>query len=371
MRKKGPGGFTVFSPSIRPNTFSPVGVEDTIERQGESVFWFRMQPCPCPQEQRTPDCAFCMDGQVRTFQRTRLIDQERVVEPNGCVLAPRYAPVRKVVKATWFKENPQDLTVQRINEDGTIQIAENLKHWHAVDLTYEVDLIEEETVEGQGTGDYFVKLPAAGVIVKAVEVFQQAPGQEAFERIEPIGNTFDSLVFDRRIFGRIRAKVEVFPPVKIGYRTFDVEKGRTEWGGLTAETGELELIVPNSLLFGEGDIVTFLTSELRASHSVKFHPGTDDRMMFTPIVAVENVFGFEAGLQSKRMREYREGEDFIILSAARIRWLRDKPQDGYTIMYRYHPSFRIQSHVEGSGGMDRRLPRQYRARPASTYNVRG
>ena len=31
MRKVGPGGFTAFSPSIRPNTFSPVGVDDTIE----------------------------------------------------------------------------------------------------------------------------------------------------------------------------------------------------------------------------------------------------------------------------------------------------------------------------------------------------
>lgn len=364
MRRVGRGGFTVFSPTIRPNVFSPVGVDDLLERHGESALWTRLQPCPCPSEERLPDCRLCLGGYVRSYQETTLIEAE-LCRADGHILFPRYAPVRRVVNAVRLSEGPLPLTVKAIRETE-IEVAETLKDWHAVNLTYEVSLAEWRELEANATGERRVRFTVDGAITAVDRLFV------GDRELEPMGFTFDSVLASERLFGPVRARVRVYPYIKIAYRTFELEADRkTERTRLIAEGGEVELTVANSYFLGEGDILTLMTAEVRAAQYIPFTAGDTDLVSYAPITRILNCVARTPTTTGERLTEYQEGEDFEILSNERIRWLGDKPRTGYSLLYGYHPSFRIGGAVEAAGGMDRRLPRKYRGRAASSTNFRG
>jgi hypothetical protein len=361
MRKNLQGGVSPFAPTIRPNVFSPLGVEDLIDRQGESALWFRMQPCPCPQEDRKLDCHLCIDGQIRSFQPSILKEFE-AMKADGHFLYARYAPILSVKRAIWQNEGvQQDLTVVRVEEDR-IEIKENLKDWAAVTVDYEVSMVEQTIIETEIYNSMIIDLPNAGGVIVGVEYLYLDDTEIPYS-----GYRFQSIILPGRKTGKIRAKVKIMPPVKIAYRTMDIRTGKTEKAGLTGEAGEVEIIAPAGLMIGEGDYISFLKTEVRAAHYVPFIAGPIDILLYTPIVRVENIVSKKDG----RIVNHREGEDFVTLSSEKILWLVDKPQGGFSIMYVYHPTFRIQPGFTGAGTMNRSQPRQYKARPASSFDIRG
>jgi hypothetical protein len=250
----------------------------------------------------------------------------------------------------------QPVTIQRI-EPEVILTEEVFEQWHGVELDYEVSLIEKQTVSVDAANTLILEPEIRGVIVSVVSV--HIDGQ----RVEHAGYTMKSVTFSKRLNGKATLVLEVMEPIKIAYRTFEAKEGKTESAGILAANGDLELIVPQKYIMGPGDIVTFLTSEVRASHYVKFQAGSIDRLQHFPVIRIENCMSQKTSNDgSKRFKDYHYGEDFILLNNERIIWLTEKPRTGYTIMYTYRPSFRIQPEATLSGGMDRRLPRQYKAR---------
>lgn len=365
------GGFTVFNPTIRPNVFSPVGVEDLIERRGESALWFRMQPCPCPSEKRLPDCLACVDGYVKSFQERLLIENERVYA-DGRTIFPRYAPVRKVVRTQWLGPGEgRPLSINQVHPDR-IEVKEQLEEWHAVIADYEVDLIEAQTYEGIVVdNDIFVDIPTDSVVVAVEGVWLDVQEDDPGTPLEWTGVGFRRITLKERVTGIVSARVKVFNPVKIAYRTMDVGQQQTEKAGIPLESGEIEIIVPNSYLMGHGDIITFLTTTVRNAQYVSPRPGPVDMLTYTPVVEILNCFSKRRDARgNERIIQHEVGKDLILESAERVRWLTEKPMEGYSIMYSHHPSFRIQEETTVSGGLDRNLPRQFKAKAVSSYNVR-
>ncbi|MCB1305055.1 MAG: hypothetical protein KDK37_12285 [Leptospiraceae bacterium] len=365
------GGFTVFNPTIRPNVFSPVGVEDLIDRRGESALWFRMQPCPCPVASRTSDCLVCFNSHVRSFQESVLIENERV-QADGHSLFPRFAPVRKVNRTEWLGPGEgRPLTVDKIDPTRVL-VKEMLEEWSAVFIDYEVDLIEAQTFDKiRVHNDIFVQIPTDAIIIGIEGVWESGDEDVDGRPLDYTGFGFHRITLKERFTGLVNVRLRLFRPIKIAYRTMDVGHKRTERAALPFESGEIEIIVPNSYLMGEGDIITFLTTTVRHSMYIEAKPGQVDRIAYSPVVELINCYSKARDDKGNdRILQHTIGQDLILESSDRVRWLTDKPRGGYTLMYSYNPSFRIQEETTVAGGMDKRLPRQYRAKAASSYNIR-
>lgn len=365
MRRVRRGGFTAFNPTIRPNIFSPVGVEDLIERKGESALWFRLQPCPCPPEERTPDCRACIDGYVKSFQDSITVENEKVY-CDGNYIYPRFAPVSGVQSTEWLGEGEgRPLSIKRI-EPERIQVEEYLEDWHAVVAAYDVDLVERMTLQDLPIENTErLDLPIDGVLIGVDELYiDGAP-------LSWTGFGFQHITLAERKTGLVNAAIRVFNPIKVAYRTMDMNTEGTERAMMPLETGEVEFTVPGRILMGEGDILTLLTTTVRNGQYIPFQEGPSDRLSYAPVSRILNCYSKETDQHGReRLREYRVGQDLVLESSERVRWLSPKPRNGYTIMYEYHPSFRIQSDTTVSGTMDRTLPRVYKAKAASSYNPR-
>jgi hypothetical protein len=383
MRRVLQGGVSVFQPTVRPNQFFQVGIDDVIQRHGEHAMWFRLQPCPCPPAERTADCNLCVDSHIRTFQETFLIEKEQP-KGDGHWVFPRYHPARSVEKLSWRHEGQTtELTVDRVYPDK-IQIKESMKDWAALLMDYHVDLIESNTFEIEVSNSQRVSpkflgtdqnpeaaVPYYGVIVGVEELYFKGPTDTDFAPISALGTTLDSVILKARVTGTVRGRLRIFSPVPIAYHTLNAGTEKTEQSRIQAETGEMDIIVSQGYHMGEGDIVTFLETELRHSMYVEFRPGKVDRIMYSPVIRVHNCISKQKINGVWKFVHHHEGEDFVLSGADRITWLKPKPPGGYSIMYDYHPSYRVQpAGVETGGLQDRRLPRQFRVRKWSSFDGR-
>lgn len=360
-----PGGTAAFQPTTRPNVFSDAGPEELINRRGESAFYFRFMPCPCPEEQRSSACAVCAPhtGLIKTFQETTEIQSERPAI-NGKFIIPRWGPV-VAVDRLYYKLNGEEipLTVQRISSKS-IEIRETLEYWRAIYMDYRVSLIDEVRVEGHASGGYQVPLNLPGLIIGVVEVRDGETG----ELIRHSGHTFDSVLLEKKRSGPIRARVRVINPIRVGYSTLDIEESNRRLGRISVklEQGEILFVVPHSVKIGEGDIVTLLRSDRRAQVRMRPHNRGDiDRLEYGPIKSILSCHGLEDG--ANEPREYFEGRDFVVSGYDSIRWIKPRPAGGYSLMYLYHPGFRITGAVTIGSGMDRDAPRMYRGKAISSY----
>ncbi|MEQ9363576.1 MAG: hypothetical protein RIF32_05000 [Leptospirales bacterium] len=359
-----PGGTSAFQPTTRPNVFSDTGPEELINRRGESAFYFRFAPCPCPEEQRSSACAVCSPhtGLIKTFQETTEIQGEKpAIE--GKLIVPRWGPVVAVDRLYYVVDGEDiPLTIQRIHPDG-VEIAEDLEYWRAVYLDYRVSLIDEIVVEGEASADYQVRLDLPGIIAQVVDVRDAATG----DVIPHAAHTFDSVSFSKRHTGRIRVRVRVISPIKVGYSTLDINESNRRQGRISIklEQGEILFVVPHSVKMGGGDIVTLLRSDRRAQVRMRPHSGDVDRLEYGPIKSILSCYGLDR--DDDAPREYKEGRDLVIAGYDTIRWLVPRPEAGYSLMYLYHPGFRITGAVTIGSGMDRDAPRMYRGKAISSY----
>ncbi|MEQ9365071.1 MAG: hypothetical protein RIF32_12540 [Leptospirales bacterium] len=360
-----PGGTSAFQPTTRPNVFSDAGPEELINRRGESAFYFRFQPCPCPEEQRSSACVVCSPhtGLIKTFQESTIIQGEKPAI-NGKQIIPRWGPVLAVDRL-YYKLDGEEipLTIRRVHRDA-IDIVEELEYWRAVYIDYRVSLIEELIAEGAASADFKVRLNLQGIIVQVVDVRDAESGIV----IPHIAHTFDSIVFAKRQTGPVRARVRVINPIRVGYSTLDIEESNRRQGriALKLEQGEIMFVVPHSVKMGEGDIVTLLRSDRRAQVRMRPHDGGDvDRLEYGPIKSILSCYGRNRGDDAPR--EYKEGRDFVVAGYDTIRWLAPRPEEGYSLMYLYHPGFRITGAVTIGSGMDRDAPRMYRGKAISSY----
>ncbi|MCG6195642.1 hypothetical protein LFX25_20580 [Leptospira sp. FAT2] len=372
MRKSGQGGVTPFSIPTKPNVLTPLTNEELLERRGESALWYRLTPCPCPQEERLPDCKFCLEGQIRTFQETLTIQEEFAYKIQGSKIYTRFAPVTEVESAVLHSQDKQTpLTITHIQEES-FDVLENLKYWNAVLLKYKVSLIEEKFFEVIGNNEYelFPDLKKEA-IVGVVEVFKipENENEPAIE-VEFSGHSLNSIIFPKRVSGLHRIKIKTFNPVKIAYKTFrnDSDSRKLfERSQITFQEGELMGVMGSGYRMGEGDIITLLISTLRHSEFIAYQNTYYDRVSYSPIAYVDQILSKgKHGIKS-----HKRGEDFIIFGDSKIQWLSDKPKSGYTIIYDYHPTFRVTGFVEGGSGEDRDKPRIFKMKPLSNFNGRG
>lgn len=370
MRKSVLGGSTPFSITTKPNVLTPLTNEEMIDRRGESAIWYRLTPCPCPQEERVPDCKFCFDGLVRTFQDELEISEEMAYKVERNKIYTRYAPISEIVSATLIsRETFKPLTVKRIH-DEFFEVEEDLKFWNSVLLKYKVKMEETLTVEGYGENEYvlFPKLPL-GAITGVEEVFH-IPQDSEPEEVEFSGFTFKSVVFPKRTNGLFRLKLKFQHPVKVAYKTFRVDSDARkifDRSQITFQEGELMAVIGGGYKLGEGDLLTFLVSTLRHSEYIPYQPGNYDILSYSPIMNLDCIFS----KGKKGLITHKKDEDFILFGDSKIKWITDKPRNGYSVIYDYHPTFRINGFIEGGSGEDRDKPKIFKMKSISNLNTRG
>jgi hypothetical protein len=369
MKKSGLGGVSPFDIRTRPNVFTPLDSTDTINRKGESVIWLRFQPCPCPAQDRVPNCQVngCYDGYIRTVEESVKIMEEVSWKVGLNSVYTRYTPIHSVESIKKVNElGGEDLTIRHVKEDHII-VNENLKYWYSIALNYRVKLAEEESFEVEGTGERSLEMNLVKngkILLEVISIFDSEG-----KPLKPIGFTFDAIMFGQRVFGKVTGRIKTFSAIKVGYKTSKTDPRQTEKAGIKFNAGDIDLVPPYYANLGEGDILTFLYNLNRVSQYVPFKTGLIDRLTHAPINRVANCY-------SKRGNEiiqHKEGEDFVLLGYDRILWMEGrKPMTGYSIMYDYHLSFRVTGFVEGGQGEDRsNKPRLYKAKVITSYNALG
>ena len=367
MKKNGLGGVSPFDTRARPNVFTPLDSTDTINRKGESVIWLRFQPCPCPPQDRVPDCKVkgCFDGYIRTVEESVKLIEETSWKVELNEVYTRYTPIHSVdsiVQANQYGGTP--LTVRHILEDRVV-VEENLKYWYAISMNYRVKMADTEQFEVEGTGEYRVETNYVknGKIILDIINLYDSEGQP----LKWVGFTYDSIMFDRRIFGKVTGTVRTFSSIKVGYKTAKTDPKQTEKAGVKFNAGDIDLVPPYFINLGEGDILTFLYNLNRVSQYVPFKSGNIDRLTHAPVNRVINCYS----KNGNEVVNHAQGEDFILLGYDRILWMDGKkPSSGYSIMYDYHVSFRVTGFVEGGQGEDRsNKPKLYKAKMISSYGA--
>ena len=356
-----------------PNPVRTIPTEEILERRGELSMWFKMQPCPCPADKRYPDCNLCMDGYIRTFQRTYPIIQESVYKLEENRIYTRYSPISSVQNVQIFgagdgtgTQNIGNLSVMDFGDDW-IDVTERLEYWKSVILDYEVSMYEDTTFEMEATGEHRVYLKGQKSYIVGVEpVVANINPDGTIEPIRPAGFGFDSLVFDRPVFGKIRAKLSMYAPIFIGYRTYETHFG-AENTKVFMEGGDVELVVPMGVKMGRGDIITLLTSTTRTSQYIPFRSGDIDPLPYSPIAKISECYS----RTDTEIIRHEEGKDFIIVSDYQIKWLDNKkPQSGFSIQYEYHPSFRVIGSGQNGSPENRKRPLIYSAKSISSWRAR-
>ncbi|PJZ89527.1 hypothetical protein CH368_06100 [Leptospira levettii] len=257
---------------------------------------------------------------------------------------------------------PVKLNVKRIHE-SYFEIQENLKYWNHVQLDYEVALTETKLFHFKGNGLRMVDTGLSDYLVDLKSIFIN--GKDAKDKI--VGNNFTSLAFTEPVFGDVTGEAVFFSPIKVAYRTFELDQTSTEKVKFGLSTGEIAFVVPVGIRMGLGDIVILTKSDARQSERILTVPGRKfDFVSHTPVIRIYNLIS----KTNSGLKEYEEGKDFILLGNDRIYWFSDKPKE-YTIMYDYNPVYRVSSKIENGASEDRERVRIYKAKSVSTYNIKG
>ncbi len=360
MEKQRAGGFTVFSPTIRPNIFSEVGVDDLIERQGESVLWFQMQPCPCPKDEKTPDCNLCFDGMIKTYQESILQEKEKILT-DGNIAYTRYIPIKKILKLK--HPDGKDINFRSFDENK-IYLDRFYKNFPII-ADYEVSLLNKKIINCSIDNEYKIYFNNLdGYIINIEEIYFNGIliNKEEYD----FGYNFISFI--NRITGNLTIKLILFPKIKVAYKTYNSEEKNQGKVGILLQNGEVELIVPHKYKIGKGDILVFTTAEQRHSEVIQ-SKGKIDFLSHIPVFKILKVFSKKKLTSGKEIiKEYKENIDFILKNDYSIYWLNinNKPEY-YSIIYLYHPTFIVQSNSIISGGMDRNLPKQIIAKQINSY----
>jgi len=367
LNKIGPGGETPFPIPTKPNVFTPLRNEELLERRGESALWFRMSPCPCPQQDRVPDCKLCYEGEIRTFQEDLEIYEEISWKVDGNRVYTRYGPIESVKSISLLaRGETKPLVIKKIN-DSFIELDSDLPYYYQVQLDYKVKLVETIAIEMVGNNEHLLISNLSNRYIIGVEELYHVEDEKSFNQRKVDWKSFNlnSITLNERTSGKYRAKVKVINPVKVAYKTFTIEKRQGLSSSLVQlPDGEILAVMGSGYKMGEGDIITLLFSTVRHSQFVPFKAGNFDRLPFTPISDVNKIISKD----TRGLKEYKQGIDFVIFGDSRIQWLTDKPRDGYTIIYDYHPTFRVTGFVEGGSGEDRPKPRQFKMKAIPSFH---
>ncbi|EIE01416.1 hypothetical protein [Leptospira licerasiae] len=367
MKKTGLGGETPFPISTKPNMFTPLSNEELLTRRGESALWYRLSPCPCPSGDKTPDCPFCFEGQIRTFQEDLEIREEVSWKVSGSSIWTRYSPISEIEEAILVTRGERrPLHIKDIQSEY-FNVEENLKYWNIVELKYKVSMLEETVIEAIGDNDFtlFPKLPD-GVIVDVLETYKiEVDGRST--RVKHTAFSLNSITFANRTNGLYRIRIRYFSPIKIAYRTFNVDNRKAfEKSQIHFQDGELMGVIGSGYRLGQGDIFTLLKSTLRHSDFVQPTNKEIDRLSYSPIAYIDSVIS----KGPNGLIEHKKGLEYVQFGDSKIRWIDDKPRNGYTVIYDYFQTFRVTGFIEAGSGEDRPKPRVFKMKPVPSFNAR-
>lgn len=365
MEKRFEGGTNLLYIPLSPNAVKGFGVDDTIQNRGENAIRVQFQPCAC--KTKLPDCMVkgCYDGFIRTFQDYREIIAEVIPDDGlgGKKIYPRFFPLKDVLKVDLIRDETREpLQITRIEEDH-FEVNKDLAYYHVVEVTYRA----KTTVERMGQieviqptkkvdlGYYLQDIPE--VVLSVKETYLNG------KKIESVGNTFNAILFQENVAGKLNYVVKNYTPFKLAYRESSVMDEKTDRASLKLQSGDIQVTISQSERVAEGDIITLVGMYFNISEYVEFKPDKPyDYLMYAPIREIINCFA----IIDNETVELFEGKDFVIMDLERILWLKEKPRGGYSIRYSYHPSYRLQK-ATGGANESKNTPRDYVGKFIANY----
>lgn len=349
----GTNAFTVFA---RPDEQNAI-----IDRQGQFARILKAQICPCNTEGHGDIyCKICW-GKGFIYSRQRYIDvyeensPHNRIHPN--VVETYFRPITKVyhvralshpdtaeylpydelkVRSHSEKEIYIDTKDRQPNEMQAIVTAYQYEHWDKIKLT----------VNGNGT--HLINLKnqlRLKDVTKISNVFNYYHDIVAIlQSSVPIKNFYKQfIVIDEAALPTapttnqtIEFEMYIARPFTVAVRDITEEELRNDATLSEMSSGDVTVVTPSNLDFGEGDIVTLLSTLMRRSELKA--KSTADREELTEF-DIDSVIGF---IFDANQNKYYYGEHFILDDFNFIRWLtptRPAPGVKYSVQYEYYPSY--------------------------------
>ncbi len=345
--------FTVYA---RPDEQNAI-----IDRQGQFARILKAQVCPCNTDGHGDlFCKICW-GKGFIYSRQRYIDvyEENAphnrVHPN--VVQTYFQPITKVyhVRALAAPDTaeflPYDELKIKSHTDKEIYVETKNRQpneMQGIVAAYQYEHWEKVTITVNGNGTHFINIKdklRLRDVTKISNVFNYYNDIVAIlESPLPIKNFYKQfIVLDENatpiaptVNQTLTFEMYVAKPFTVAVRDISEEEMRNDTTLSEMSSGDVTVVTPSNLDFGEGDIVTLLSTLMRRSE-LKIKSNTD-REELTEF-DIDSIIGF---IIDANQAKYFYGEHFVLDDFNFIRWITPtRPSLGvkYSVQYEYYPSY--------------------------------
>lgn len=349
----GTNAFTVFA---RPDEQNAI-----IDRQGQFARILKAQICPCNTDGHGDlYCKICW-GKGFIYSRQRYIDvyEENAphnrIHPN--VIQTYFQPITKAYHARALAPPdaaeflPYDELKIKSYSEKEIYIETKNKQpneMQAVVVAYQYEHWDKVTIKVNGNGTHFINIKdklRLRDVTKISNVFDYYNDIVAILSSPlPIKNFYkQSIVLDEiatpvapTVNDVLTFEMYVAKPFTVAVRDITEQELRSDTTLSELSSGDVTVVTPSNLDFGEGDIVTLLSTLMRRSElKIRSNADREELTEFD----IDKIIGF---IIDANQAKYYYGEHFVLDDFNFIRWITPtRPAQGvkYSVQYEYYPSY--------------------------------
>lgn len=381
MRKQLPGGTAPFQIEPKPNVIQKAPYQETIDRLGEKILFLRNLPTPdvTPGRLATPDARADGKGYIYSYQKTaRQETEEASLMGSRSInrVYTRNAPISKVRKLVWrrgpLQGGDMELTVTKFTEEY-IEFSENIPYYASLAIDYDVRLYETVTLDiamardgralDLSNGSDLIHDVNGNIINVCVKVHEVWLINEDGTLTKLDNHTHDfTHIYLEKTYGTgvsFRVTLDRYDTINAAYHTFDNKTQQIGQSELPA--GAIQILFNQWVIVSPGDILIF-TNAFQNTKEVSAR-GTDGRypLIQSPVREIEAIFYLRGN-----ERVEVDPESVSIENFRYMRLPEDITPSRVSVVYNYHPQYRVHPEVQLSSHAYRQQPRKWTAIPAQT-----
>lgn len=371
MIRKLPGGQSVFPTQSRPNIFNKLPVEELIERNGEDFIWLRLLPSTELEEGNLALPDQPNKGFIISYERERKIVDETIqlMTIQGQTFQTIYSPITKIhklyVKKHEIHGSDLDLPVRSFT-GNTITLTDDIliKPWYQIQIDYSIKSYETTKEEFELPGGHILPIGKYPKVMVKVNKVLIRENPRKWQEI-PFTHDFLNIYLRRRYPEGTRLKVEydAINTIKLAYKAVELKDVQlNEKGTISVMSGDFEAVCSPYLDLSKGDILVNSVSSSVEKELVTIDSKGRYRLKYSPIKELVSI--------TDGVNEYLP-DDFLIEDYQYIRFvkeLKELPQR-LSLIYSYHPIYKIVDSLTVSGQAGRLQPRKYLLRPDLTNSI--
>lgn len=355
---------------IFPVEAHPEKMDEVIERQGQYVRIILSRKCPNLAQggKHNLYCDLCGGrGALLSYQRRARVFEERILDRYASTpdrLHTWWRPIIEVEKVMLHRHSSQggNIFFTSSSFSGNEIVLTGVdppKYWERVLVTYWYDRwesVSDERITSNGTSTITVTKTEIstentsnpfliyGDLTEITQVRNLNPLHPYTYTVK--GFDRQNIYLDSAAPGYVNVAGDVISvsywfcgAAKIATEMIDTQE-RAEKIGHDIKVGDVMSTIPSYYDIGEGDLVTFLASELRKEAVIIRGAGNYDEFPEFDVTRIADNF-----LLDETGARYTFGTDFVIQQYNNLVWLagRPRPVQGkrYTVVFYYRPTYRV------------------------------